>query len=266
MEAEILKALHELELKEHISILLASEVGSHAWGYASKTSDFDVRFIYIYPPEQYLAIDPPKEGVDLFIKDQLDLRGWELRKALRFFRKSNPSLFEALHSPVLYRKNEALFSGMKQLEPETFSKRTCFSHYFHMARQNLKTWERDENPSIKLIFHCLRPVLMCKWLEENPSLPPLSLPGLLNPLPSSIQQSFGALNGKRLVEGDLIEKKDPHVMALHGFVSSTFKVMEQQRLKEEKMIKETKGQGKLPNEVFNHLFREVLRASFPMSF
>jgi uncharacterized protein len=266
MDTEILKALHDIELKEKIHILLASEVGSHAWGYASKTSDFDVRFIYVYPPIQYLEIDNPKEGVDLLIKDQLDLRGWELRKTLRFFRKSNPSLFEALHSPVIYRKDEAFFNWMKQLEPAAFSKRTCFSHYFHMARQNIKTWEMTENPPIKLLFHCLRPILMCKWLEENPSLPPLSLPELLAPLPQSIDQIFGALNVKRQVQGDRIEKTDPLVLDLHGFVSEQFKALEQNRLKEEEMTRKKVVRSEPPNETFNHLFRQVLRATFPTSF
>lgn len=40
-------------------------------------------------------IERPIEGV-------LDINGWDLRKALQLMRKSNPPLFEWLHSPRVY--------------------------------------------------------------------------------------------------------------------------------------------------------------------
>ena len=268
MRTEILKGLREFELKENVQILLASEVGSHAWGYASSSSDYDIRFIFVYPPERYLTIDNPKEGIDLVINDQLDFRGWELRKTLRLFRKSNPSLFEALHSPVIYKKDEAFFSRMIELESGIFSKSTCYSHYFHMARQNLKAWESAVDPPIKLLFHCLRPVLMCKWLEEQPSLPPLSLPKLLADYEPSLNVLFEALHRKRHKYGNLIKKNTLEAEALHAFIADTYKEIEQKRLNENEdgRAKGTGSRNEFIDERLNDLFRHMLKVTFPGSF
>ena len=39
--------LNTIEEKENLTILLAVESGSRAWGFASPDSDYDVRFIYL---------------------------------------------------------------------------------------------------------------------------------------------------------------------------------------------------------------------------
>ena len=57
MEELICRKLSEIEKKENVKILLAVESGSRAWGFASPDSDYDVRFIYIRPKEDYLRLD-----------------------------------------------------------------------------------------------------------------------------------------------------------------------------------------------------------------
>jgi len=49
-----------IEDKENLTILLAVESGSRAWGFASPDSDYDVRFIYIHPREFYLKLEKRK--------------------------------------------------------------------------------------------------------------------------------------------------------------------------------------------------------------
>ena len=53
---EILARLSELETEYQMRILSAVEYGSHAYGYASEDSDYDIRLIYVYPMEQYLSL------------------------------------------------------------------------------------------------------------------------------------------------------------------------------------------------------------------
>ena len=60
-QQEIQKALNDIEQKHRVRILLAVESGSRSWGFASPDSDYDVRFIYMHKPEEYLRVDPMRE-------------------------------------------------------------------------------------------------------------------------------------------------------------------------------------------------------------
>ncbi|SDD83711.1 Predicted nucleotidyltransferase [Dyadobacter soli] len=104
MTAEIQQELSRLEAQHDIKILYAVESGSRAWGFASVNSDWDVRYIYVHRPEWYLKIDDKKDNQDEILPNDIDLAGWELRKALRLFRKSNPPMLEWLDSPIVYRE------------------------------------------------------------------------------------------------------------------------------------------------------------------
>ena len=57
IQKEIQDNLNQIEEQHDVKILLAVESGSRAWGFASADSDYDVRFIYVHRPEQYLRID-----------------------------------------------------------------------------------------------------------------------------------------------------------------------------------------------------------------
>ena len=65
---EIKKKLDEIEKRENVRIIYACESGSRAWGFASKDSDYDVRFVYIRPLE-HLA----KEDNQLLYQNTLQL-------------------------------------------------------------------------------------------------------------------------------------------------------------------------------------------------
>ena len=56
MRERILQNLNQLEKTEGITILHAVESGSRAWGFPSPDSDYDVRFIYVRPREDYLKV------------------------------------------------------------------------------------------------------------------------------------------------------------------------------------------------------------------
>ena len=102
----IIQKLKEIEQTENIRILHAVESGSRAWGFPSPDSDYDVRFIYVRPPEFYLKLEKTRDVIELPINDMLDINGWDLNKALRLLHSSNPTLFEWMSSPVVYHQTE----------------------------------------------------------------------------------------------------------------------------------------------------------------
>jgi predicted nucleotidyltransferase len=97
---QILEELKRIEKEEGVRILYACESGSRAWGFPSKDSDYDVRFIYIRPVDWYVSIYDKRDVIERPISDMLDINGWDLRKALNLFRKSNPPLLEWLKSTM----------------------------------------------------------------------------------------------------------------------------------------------------------------------
>lgn len=77
---EIHEKLLEIEQKENVTILLAVESGSRAWGFASPDSDYDVRFIYARRPKDYLKLKEEKDVIEWQLDDLLQM---ELPKGLR---------------------------------------------------------------------------------------------------------------------------------------------------------------------------------------
>ncbi|WP_245237008.1 DNA polymerase beta superfamily protein, partial [Paenibacillus ihuae] len=74
---EIVRQLRSIEAEEDVRILYACESGSRAWGFPSKDSDYDVRFLYLRRPEAYLSILEPRDVIERPISDLLDINGWD---------------------------------------------------------------------------------------------------------------------------------------------------------------------------------------------
>lgn len=98
-----------IQRENNITILYACESGSRAWGFASTDSDYDVRFIYARQTNDYLSITSKKDVMEYPISEVLDISGWDLRKALQLFLKSNVPLYEWLQSPIVYKKKLAFY-------------------------------------------------------------------------------------------------------------------------------------------------------------
>ena len=101
---EIGARLAAVEQEHNVTILLAIESGSRAWGFPSPASDFDVRFVYVNPLEFYLSINPGRDVIELPIDGVFDIGGWDLQKALRLLIKPNPVIMEWIRSPITYRR------------------------------------------------------------------------------------------------------------------------------------------------------------------
>ena len=166
MKEKIQEQLRRIEEAENIKILLAVESGSRAWGFASPDSDYDVRFVYIRRPEDYLRLDAVRDVIELPIDDVLDINGWDLQKTLRLLHKSNPTLFEWFSSSIVYQKTE-FADKFRELMMHYFSSKKTLYHYISMAEGNYREYLQGEIVRAKKYFYVLRPVLACRWILDR---------------------------------------------------------------------------------------------------
>ncbi len=174
--------LDRIEEDENICILYACESGSRAWGFASRDSDFDVRFIYIRPPGWYLSIQKRRDVVETWIGDDLDISGWDLVKALDLYRKSNPPLLEWLQSPTVYKERGTVAKKLRELMGAYHSPVSCMYHYLHMAQRNHRGYLKGDIVRIKKYFYVLRPILACMWIEGGWGVVPMEFDVLVDRL------------------------------------------------------------------------------------
>ncbi len=180
MKPKILEELKKIEIENDVSIILAIESGSRAWGFPSEDSDYDVRFIYAHKTDWYLSVFEKRDVIELPIDPVLDINGWDIKKAFGLLRKSNPALLEWLSSPIVYSVNSDALSPLLDLSKKAFLPESSGHHYISMAKGNMKKILHFEEVKIKAYLYSLRPILCCKWVIKYYSQPPIIFDELLN--------------------------------------------------------------------------------------
>ncbi len=172
MKDLIMQKLTEIEQREDILILHAVESGSRAWGFPSLDSDYDVRFIYVRRPEFYLKLEKTRDVIELPINDMLDINGWDIKKTLQLLHSSNPTLFEWMNSPVIYRQTD-FADVIRPYLDRYFSCKSGLYHYLSMAEGNYREYLKSDMVRAKKYFYVLRPILACKWILHKGTRPPM---------------------------------------------------------------------------------------------
>jgi predicted nucleotidyltransferase len=205
MLEEIKKELQNLEVKYGIKILYAVESGSRAWGFASQNSDWDVRFIYVHQYDWYLSVDEKKDNIEIILPSDIDLAGWELRKALLLFKKSNPPLLEWLNSPIVYKDVYGLADELRENREAYFNPKSCIYHYLHMAGRNYSAYFKETGVRVKKYFYVLRPLLACNWIEKTGTMAPMEFSTLLDAetLNDSIREEIKKLLVRKMAGEEL---------------------------------------------------------------
>ncbi len=248
MENRIQRQLEYIEQHYGVSILLACETGSRAWGFPSPDSDYDVRFIYMHPLDWYLSIDDQKDTIE-YMQGELDLVGWDIRKCLRLFRKSNAAMFERIQSPIIYRKQGPLAAALQRLAPDYFSGRAGLHHYMSMAFKYYKVCAGEEKVKLKSYFYMLRTALASLWIVENRSIPPLAFQELL--VLVAEQDLRDKISGLVSLKAEVAESYlHPKHREIEAFVEKIFLYCESRAGEPEK------NQG--PTDALNELFRKTI--------
>ena len=178
--------LDKIEEELGVYILYAVESGSRAWGFDNNNSDYDVRFIYMKPIEEYLTISPTRNVIDKHdlgnrnYEYPLDFVGWDITKALSLHRKSNPSLREWTKSKIKYRGDCSFFKNLP-----AFKQDVLMYHYTGITK---KIWEKylKNNEDLNCItakkyLYCIRCILCWILLNEEQDIDtPINIYDLLN--------------------------------------------------------------------------------------
>lgn len=253
MTQRVRDALARVESERNVRVLYACESGSRAWGFASRDSDYDVRFIYVHEPEWYVSVEDRRDVLEYPLADNLDLSGWDLRKALRLLHKSNPPLLEWLKSPLVYRHDPAFAVEFTALAAEFYSPRRCFSHYLHMGAGN---WRRyllgHDLVRLKKYLYVFRPFLACRWIERQRGQVPMRFAQLVEGVleEAEVREALEALLVRKQ-NGDELDAEPP-VDALSRFLET-----ELARLETLNRPEECKGDVENLNRFFR---RYALRA------
>lgn len=256
MKEKIIESLQKIEAQENVAIFYACESGSRAWGFPSKDSDYDVRFLYVRPVDWYLSIAEKRDVIERPLTDQLDINGWDLKKALELFRKSNPPLLEWLDSPITYQEKFTVVAQMRELAKTYYSPSACIYHYLHMAQGNIREYLKGERVWVKKYFYVLRPILAIKWIEQGYGVAPTSFGVLLERIISA-----GELKDRitELIEqksmGDELDYGD-RIPAISDFIAA-----ELARLEEDQKQYQN---NPAPISVLDELFRNALHEIWSM--
>jgi len=223
--AAILEALADIERKHDVRIVFACESGSRGWGFSSPDSDYDARFIYVHRAEWYLTVNertrpgaPQRDVIELPIDDELDVSGWDLRKALRLLSKCNPTLSEWLRSPIVYHEDRELVGHLRELTQGHYSRLAAWHHYHSMARTTFRGHLRGERIRTKKYLYVLRPILACQWIERSEQPPPMAFEALLDRLlpEGSVREAIDALLVVKRASGEVAD--GPRIPAISDFI------------------------------------------------
>jgi predicted nucleotidyltransferase len=185
MRERILKLIRQIEAEQGVTVLFAAESGSRAWGFASKDSDYDVRFIYKRPVRDYMKLVKPYDvldknhGLASICDEVMDFSGWDITKALNLFRASNPAMMEWIDSPIWY-----VDRGFRHPDGNTFADelralrsqvplKPLGHHYHALSSGNFNRYIKGkEEVTYKKYLYVLRALFCCKWIEQHKSIPP----------------------------------------------------------------------------------------------
>lgn len=250
MILKIQEKLNEIEERENVKILLAIESGSRAWGFASPDSDYDVRFIYVRPMEDYLRLDEIKDVIEWQLDEVLDINGWDLKKSLIQFRKGNATLFEWSNSPIIYRKAPE-WDSIYETAKSYFSAKASIYHYYGTAKNTFTSYLQEDQVKYKKYLYALRPLLACKYIEEYNCPPPVLFDDLLKmPLSPELRKGIDVLLEIKKVSDE--KNLNPQIPVIYDFISNELEI---QKEIADKMGDDHKKKWLELNQIFLHYIK-----------
>lgn len=206
MQDTITKICKNLEKEKNIKILFAVENGSRAWRMDSKDSDYDVRFVFVRPLNEYIQINIPGDVIDVAFDKQgnasgvegapIDMCGFDIFKYVKMLSCSNPTTIEWLMSDIVYygEQNEVF----KKFSIENFSALSLYHHYKSMCKSNYLKYIKSGNVvTYKKYLYAYRGLINAKWVVHKKTIPPIifyqALHDMNTIIPDSVLQTLNEI-------------------------------------------------------------------------
>ena len=256
VRTEILHRIREAEEEHGVRVLLAVESGSRAWGFESPNSDYDARFIYANSQDWYLSVglEEQRDVIEYPIVDDIDLNGWDVRKALRLFWKSNPAFIEWIQSPHIYVEHTGFADQVRGLLSQVYSCESGIYHYRSMAKTNYRGYLKGDLVPLKKYFYVLRPLLAVRWLERYGSAAPIEFDKLIH----LVGQNKALVSD---IEALLERKRAAPEMGLEAPVSSIHAFVEAELERLENITTSSTHRGEVLSKL-NEVFRLSLQQAW----
>ena len=180
MQEKIKSIVKGIEKEKKISILFCVEAGSRVWRLSSKDSDYDVRFVFARPLEEYIRIDPSDDVIMAhFDKDcnrmrqegcYIDVSGFDAFKYSRMLSSSNPTAIEWLQSDIVYYGEKP--KAWIEYATKHFKPISLYFHYKSMCKQNYVKYLKSGNEvTYKKYLYAMRGLVNSKHVANTKTLP-----------------------------------------------------------------------------------------------
>src|ERR1035437_3994814 len=173
-----------------ISPLFVADCGSHAWGFASDTSDWDVKFVYVHTDkDKYLSLREPMQHTSFKDVDlNVEYFGADVKKFLNLLLKGNANVYEQVESkyftPLMGDSARSLRSFTVDVLAENLDK--VMAHYYGLSVSTYKERIRNVGEvTMKKWFYVVRPLMCVEHIFLYNRLPPLDFKVLLDTMTDS---------------------------------------------------------------------------------
>lgn len=189
---KVRETIEQMEKEYGITVLLCVEAGSRAWSIASLDSDYDIRFVFVHnDKKKYVSCKPDIQEEIVLKADDLDIKGYDIRKAYRLILSGEVNVYEWLASPIVYKESKDKRWLIDIAAKENFDVGSVARCYYGMVKVIYnKDMRWVDQVKVKKYLYCLRSILCCRYVLENNSPVPLDINEILKCAPDQYKEEL----------------------------------------------------------------------------
>lgn len=177
---------HPLIKDNKVNILFKTVIGSRAYGTHRPDSDWDIRFVYTFKPEDYITVKTLQDNVQY---EDEDIVGMELGKFFNIILKSGSNALEMINSPYFEYygndKEEFINTCMSYYDPFITAKSLAGQHNSATKKVEYSLVNKDIKKVLKYSIVRVRLLVSMFYMLSNAgkrAYPPVVLNKLLEKL------------------------------------------------------------------------------------